>query len=89
MSNKSKALPDRIVVLSANCQGLRTYEKRVDGLSYFKNTIASIICLQDTHLLENGRSSIRQIWPECYINGSKTNSHGVLILFNNNFQYEI
>ena len=89
MSNKSKALPDRIVVLSANCQGLRTYEKRVDVLSYFKNTNASIICLQDTHLLENDRSSIRQIWPECYINGSKTNSRGVLILFNNNFQYEI
>ena len=89
MRNKSKALPDKIKVLSANCQGLRIYEKRVDVLSYLKDTNASIVCLQDTHLLEKDRSSIRQIWPECYINGSKSNSRGVMILFNNNFEHDI
>ena len=89
MKNETKTLPDKITVLSANCQGLRTYEKRVDVLSYLKDTNASIVCLQDTHLLENDRSSIRQIWPECYINGTKTNSCGVIILLNNNFEYSI
>ena len=76
-------------MLSANCQGLRTYEKRVDVLSYLKDTNASIVCLQDTHLLESDKASIRQIWPDCYINGSKSNSRGVIILFSNNFEYEI
>ena len=89
MVNKSKMLPDRITVLSANCQGLRSYENRIDVLSYLKDTNASIVCLQDTHLLEKDRSSIRQIWPDCYINGSKTNSRGVITLLNCNFQYEI
>ena len=89
MKNETKTLPDKITVLSANCQGLRTYEKRVDVLSYLKDANASIVCLQDTHLLENDRSSIRQIWPECYINGTKTNSRGVIILLNNNSEYSI
>ena len=89
MRNNSRTLSDKITVLSANCQGLRTYEKRVDVSSFLKDTNASIVCLQDTHLLETDKSSIRQIWPDCYINGSKSNSRGVIILFNNNFEYKI
>ena len=50
MNNKSKTLlPDKITVLSANCQGLRSYDKRIDVLSYLKNTKASVVCLQDTY----------------------------------------
>ena len=59
MKTEIKTLPDKIKVLSANCQGLRTYEKRVDVLSYLKDTNASIVCLQDTHLLENDKSSMK------------------------------
>ena len=76
-------------MLSANCQGLRGYEKRADVLSYLRETGASVVCLQDTHLLEIDKQSIRQIWPECFISGSKTNSRGVVILINNNFEYKI
>ena len=76
MRNNSRTLSDKITVLSANCQGLRTYEKRVDVLSFLKDTNESIVCLQNTHLLETDKSSIRQIWPDCYINGSKSNSGG-------------
>ena len=49
-----------IKVLSANFQGLRTYEKRLDVLSYMKDMGASIVCLQDTHLTENDAHSMKQ-----------------------------
>ena len=81
--------PHKFTLLSANCQGLRTYEKRNDVLSYFKDTNASIVCLQDTHLLESDISSVKNIWPECYLNGVKSNSRGVIILVNNNFEHEV
>ena len=88
MNNKSKTLlPDKITVLSA--KGLRSYEKIIDVLSYLKDTKASVVCLQDTDLLESDISSIRQIWPDCYLNGCKTNSCGVITLINNNSEYDI
>ena len=54
-------MPDTssIKVLSANCQGLRNMEKRTDVLSYFKETGASIVCLQDTHLLPKDVGSVK------------------------------
>ena len=33
--------------------------------------------------------SINQIWPKGYLAGKKTNSRGVAVLLNNNFEYEI
>ena len=89
MKNSNVSLPNRFMVLSANCQALRNYEKRMDVLSYLKDTNANIVCLQDTHLLDGDKSSIKQIWPDCYVNGSKTNSRGVVTLLNNNFEYTI
>ena len=80
---------NNIVVLSANCQGLRTFEKHIDVLSYMKETGASIVCLQDTHLTEREINSVKQIWPDCYLHGFRNNSLGVAILFNNNFKYTI
>ena len=68
------SLPNNIMVLSANCQGLRTYKKRIDVLSYMKETGASIVCLQDTHLTEKEINSVKQIWPECYVHGVRNNS---------------
>ena len=41
------------------------------------------------YLLESDISSIRQIWPDCYLNGCKTNSCGVITLINNNFEYDM
>ena len=82
-------LGDSVKVLSANCQGLRNLDKRVDVLKYLKETNASIVCLQDTHLLEKDIPSVKQIWSDCYLHGKKTNARGVGILLNNNFEYEI
>ena len=78
-----------IRVLSANCQGLRDKDKRYDVLSYLKDTGASIVCLQDTHLLQEDISSVKKIWPNCYVHGVRTNSRGVAILLADNFDYKI
>ena len=59
-------------------------------LSYFKEKNASIVCLQDTHLIKDDIRAVKDVWNnEVYINGGKTNSRGVAILLNNNFEYEI
>ena len=59
-------------------------------LSYFKEKNACIVYLQDTHLIEDDIRAVKDLWNnEVYINGGKTNSRGVAILLNNNFDYEI
>ena len=79
-----------IKVLSANCQGLGSKEKRTDVLSYFKEQNASIICLQDTHWVEKDIKNLRTLWGnELYISAGKTNSRGVAILLNSNFEYTV
>ena len=71
-----------ILVLSANCRGLQSMKKRTNVLTYFKETKANIVCLQDTHWTETDLPSVSQIWGNrCYIHGSKTNARGVAILF--------
>ena len=76
-------------MLSANCQGLRNTEKRNDVLNFLKGTNASIVCLQDTHLTENDLNLVKTHWHECYLHGIRTNSRGVAILINNNFEYTV
>ena len=45
--------------------------------------------MQDTHWV-NSDEQIRKIWGgNCLINGYKTHSRGVAVLFGNNFEYEI
>ena len=79
-----------IKVLSANCQGLGSKEKRNDVLSFFKEQDASIICLQDTHWVERDYNNLRTLWGnEIYISGGQTNSRGVAILLNSNFEYTV
>ena len=81
---------NNIVVLSANCQGLRTYEKCQDVILYMKEKQPHIVCLQDTHWLESDENRIKNIWGnEVYISEGKTNSRGVAILLNNNFEYKV
>ena len=79
-----------IKVLSANCQGLQNMQKRIDVLSYMKEKNANIICLQDTHWVEKDINTVKKLWGnECYLNGTRTNSRGVAILLNKNFEYQI
>ena len=83
-------LGNSITVLSANCQGLQNKEKRFDVINYFKETHASIVCLQDTHWTEKDIKAIKALWGnDIYLSGGQTNSRGVAILLNNNFEYEV
>ena len=82
-------LGEKVKVLSANCQGLRNIQKRADVLRFFKERQASIVCLQDTHLLESDSESVKTIWHKSYLHDTKTNSRGVGALFNNNFDYKV
>ena len=80
---------ETVKVLSVNCQGLRDKLKRIDVIQYLKNTNASIICLQDTHLIETDQSHVSEIWGhEVIIHSKRTNSRRVAILLNN-FEYNI
>ena len=69
-----------IKVLSANCQGLREMTKRTDVLNYLDKLGGNIICLQETHWVNNDIGSLKNIWNgECLLNGNKTNAKGVAI----------
>ena len=72
---------NQIKIMSANCQGLRDKSKRIDVLNYFNDFNPSILCLQDTHLIEIDGNDLSVLSSaDCFISGSKTNSRGVAIL---------
>ena len=75
------------MVLSVNCQGLRTLSKRIDVINYLKDKKPDILCLQDTHWLSTDIKEIKKISEgECILNGNR--SHGVAILLGKNFEYK-
>ena len=81
---------NNIVVLFANCQDLPSYEKCQDVILYMKEKQPHIVCLQDTHWVEADENRIKNIWGiEVFISEGKTNSSGVPILLNNNFEYKV
>lgn len=76
--------------LTFNCRGLHGLEKRRDVLNFLKKKNKSIYFLQDTHFTNDDLTVIRAIWGfEVHISPGKSDSRGVAILFNNNFEYDI
>ena len=79
-----------IKVISANVRGLRQSIKRKDLLDYFKLQKPDIICLQETHLVQEDINMLIKEWNiEYFVAGSSTNSRGVAILLNNTFEYKV
>ena len=79
-----------IKLTSMNCQGLRDRKKCTDVLKYLKDLDSEIYCLQDTHWLTEDKRFVKTIWEgECFLNGQKSNSRGVAILFKKNFEYKV
>ena len=79
-----------LLVLSANCQGLRDKKKQVDVINYLSRKNPSLLCLQDTHWTNEDEKYIKNLWKgECIINGNRTNSRGVAILINTNIEYSV
>ena len=76
--------------LSLNVNGIRDYHKRKDIFDYLRGKNAQIIMLQETHLKTQEENIVRSMWGyECILSGDSTNSNGVGIFFNTNFQYKI
>ena len=74
MQKSMSTIKNSITVLSANCRGLQNYQKRIDVLNYFKETKSNIVCVQDTHWIENDEASLNKtLVNKCYINGNRTN----------------
>ena len=79
-----------VSVLSVNCQGLNNTKKRRDIFHFLRNKNHSIYFLQDTHFEETIESYIRSEWGyEGYFSSYNSNSRGVAILFNNNFEFKV
>ena len=67
-----------ITVLLAKCRDLQNYQKIIYVLNNFKETKSNIVCVKDTHWVENHEASVNKIWDnKCYINGNRTNSREV------------
>lgn len=76
--------------MSVNCQGLRDLSKRKDVFNMLRSKKCNIYCLQDTHFTNEIETSIRSMWGfECFFSSFSSNSRGVAILFNNNFEFKV
>ena len=81
---------DSIVISSLNCQGLGNPQKRRDVFHYLKQKSYSIYCLQDTHFDKKLLKYIKAEWGyKCFFSCYSSNSRGVAILFNNNFEFKV
>ena len=79
-----------VKILSFNCRGLGGIDKRRDVLNFLKQKKFSIYLLQDTHFTANDFHLVRSIWGyEILVSPGRSDSRGVAILFNNNFEFKI
>ena len=80
-------MAETIKIATVNCQGLSTPSKRKDVLNYYKNKKYSILCLQDTHFIQDLEPYIEAQWGyKCVFNSYASNSRGVAVFFNNDFE---
>lgn len=69
-------------ILSLNCQGLGSNEKRLDMFTYLKSKHCHIYCLQETHFINDASKFIQAQWgSECLFSHGTSNSKGVAIMF--------
>ena len=77
-----------IQIESVNVRGLRDRKERMDILSRAIEDKINILCLQETHLIEEGRQILKQEWnADYFISGKDRKSGGVMVIIDNNFEY--
>lgn len=77
-------------IQSVNCQGLGNLSKRRDVFDFLKSERYNIYCLQDTHFTQEQENDICSMWGDnCYFSSFSSNSRGVAILINSNFDYKV
>jgi exonuclease III len=81
---------NQVKIVSMNCRGLGDAQKRRDVFCYLREKKYNVCLLQDTHFHPNMEKRIQNEWGHDACFASYTsNSRGVVILFNNNFEYKI
>ena len=79
-----------IRMISLNCRGLGSIEKRRDVLNFLKQKQFSIYFLQDTHFTDSDYSQVRAFWGyNIYFSPGRSDARGTAILINNNFEHRI
>lgn len=78
-----------VKIISVNCQGLGDIAKRKDVFNYLRALNHNIYCLQDTHFSCDTENEVKNLWGyQCFFSSYSTNSRGVAILVNNNFDFK-
>jgi exonuclease III len=82
-------MTENINFVSMNVQGLGDSQKRKDVLNYLKGKKYNVYFLQDTHFTNKEVNFIRSQWGyECYFSNYNSQSRGVAIFINNNFDFK-
>ena len=77
-------------IISVNCRGLSDSKKRKDVFDYLKKKKCNIYCLQDVNFTTEKENYIKAEWGFDIVYSSySSNSRGVSILFNNNFEFTL
>ena len=80
-----------VKILSFNCQGICSIEKRLDVFNYLKAKNCDIYCLQDVHSTQQTEKFIQTQWGNnnCLFSSGTSNKRGVAILFNKSIDFVI
>ena len=79
-----------ITIISLNVKGLQSDRKRRDIFNNLRNKKSSLIFLQETHSSEKDEKRWTAEWGhKCFFSHGNTNSAGVMILFQNIFEYSV
>ena len=83
-------MDDNISIMSLNCQGLNNLKKRRDMFHFLRSKKYSIYFVQDTHFEQKMENYILAEWGyQGFFSSYTSNSRGVAILFNNNFEFKV
>jgi exonuclease III len=83
-------MPENVTFISINVQGLLGKLKKKDFFSYLRAKRFNIYFLQDTHFIDKKMKIIRSQWGfECNCSNFKSQSRGVAIMINKNFDFEV
>ena len=78
---------EMIQLESINCRGLREKMKRLDFFEKAQREKVYILCLQETHLINEDLKILKEEWNINYfISGHDKNAGGVLVVIDNNFE---
>lgn len=78
-----------ISITSANVQGLGNCIKRCDVFQFLRQKQHSVYFLQDCHFVKKQEKQLRAEWGyECFFASNTSQSRGVAVLFNNNFDFK-